>query len=61
MTTQQPEPICAGCALVEHQAIRHEWRSYCPSCPSLPADKRREPRPADPVRAGLAELLKKGR
>lgn len=47
---------CAGCNLIETQAIKHGRHYYCPTCPNLPKDKQK---PADPVRAGLGDLLKR--
>ena len=58
MASQVTEPLCAGCSLMDRHIIHHEGRTYCASCPELPQDKRREPRKDDPVRDGLAQLLK---
>ena len=46
---------CLGCNLIERQAIRWQGRLYCPTCPSLPEERRR---PVDEARAGAAELLR---
>ena len=43
---------------MDRHIIHHAGRTYCASCPELPQDKRREPRKDDPVRDGLAQLLK---